>query len=880
MELDDEVRFHLEQRAAELVARGMAPDVARQEALRRFGDADDLRQYVKSIEVPHMRRMRLHEWWESWLQDLRYALRQLARSPGFFGVAVLTLGLGIGAPASIFSVVSGVLLRPLAYPDPDRIVQLWQLDAKDNQSQFSDANFEDVRVQSRSFAALAEANPASVVSVSGIAEPARVGGAFVSRDFFAVLGVRPMRGRLFAPEELQLNGTPAVVVSHAFWQRNLGGSDAAIGKSLQFDRKSFTVVGVMPPNLDFPAQVDLWLPRELQPRLPSRTAHNWHVIGRLAEGVTLDQARRDVSTIAKRLKQQVGDDTWMVDADVVSLQEQIVGGTKSTLLTLMAGSLILLLIACANVVNLLIARMAARHGEVAVRVALGAGRGRLVQQCLAESLTISLVAAALGLLFTRIGVRVLLALQPGTLPRVQDVRVDWQVLTFASAVALIAAVGMGIVTAWRGTRGDLRAALSQSQRTQGGTMSSERVRRSLVVAQVAMAVILLVATGLFAHSFIRLLSVPTGFRAESQVVLDIIPNGEGAERLQLYDALLERFRAIPGVRAAGGVNAMPLSGTSAGNGAFIIMSGPDETMAARDFERLMRDPRRRGEAEFRVTSPGYFDAMGIPLQRGRMLEQRDQLTTPHVAVISASLARSRWPGEDPIGKTIQFGNMDGDLRPFTIVGIVGDVREASLAADPSPTFYVSYRQRPVQAWRFDFVLSTSEGGGGGDPAGTISAARAIVRDVRPDLPPRIRTIETIVSGSMADRKFVLFLAAAFGVAALVLAALGVYSVISYLVTQRAREISIRVALGAKSRDILGMVLRQGLLLAFAGIVAGALGAYAVTRLIENMLYGVTATDPLAFAAVVVLLATVAMLASWIPARRAARMEAMDVLRVG
>jgi predicted permease len=406
-------------------------------------------------------------------------------------------------------------------------------------------------------------------------------------------------------------------------------------------------------------------------------------------------------------------------------------------------------------------------------------------------------------------------------------------------------------------------------------MSSEKVRRTLVVAQVAMAVVLLVATGLFAHSFIRLLSVEPGFRAERQVVLDIVPNGDGPARIQLFDALLERFRAIPGVKAAGGVNAMPLSGSSAGDGTFLIMSGPGEKFERKDFDRMFHDAARTGQAEFRVASPGYFDAMGIPLRRGRSFEERDQINTPHVAVISTSLAKTRWPTEDPIGKTIQFGNMDGDLRPFTIVGIVGDVREASLATDPRPTFYASYRQRPVQTWRYNFVLSIT-----GDPAATINAVRRVVHDLRPDLPPRIRTIETIVSGSVADRRFVLFLVAAFGLAALVLAALGVYSVISYLVAQRGREISIRVALGAKSQDILTMVLRQGLLLALAGIIIGALIAYGATRLIENMLYGVSATDPVAFAAVMLVLAVVALFASWVPARRAARVRAMEVLRVG
>jgi putative ABC transport system permease protein len=633
-ELDDEVAFHLQQRVADLVARGMSAEDAKAEALRRFGDADDLREYVTSIEVPHMRRMRFQEWWEGWMQDVRFALRQLTRSPGFFAIAVVTLGLGIAATASIFSVVRGVLLRPLPYPDANRIVQVWQVGDKGQQGQFSDPNFSDVRAQARSFAALAEEKPAGIISVSGMAEPVRAQGAFVSRDFFAVMRMQPMRGRLFTADEAQPNGTPAVIVSHAFWQRSLGASESALGRTLLFDGKTFTVVGIMPPRFDFPGESELWMPRELQPTFPSRTAHNWHVVGRLADGVSVDQARADVSNVAKRLKRQYGNDTWMDDATVVPLQEQIVGRTRSTLIVLMAGSLLLLLIACANVVNLLIARMAARQGEVAVRVALGAGRGRLVQQCLAESLMLALGAGALGLLLTRLGVKVLLSLQPGNLPRIQEVRIDAQVLAFAIGVAVTAALVMGVITAWRGTRADLREALAQSQRTQGGTRTSERVRRGLVVAQVAMAVVLLVAAGLFARSFAHLLSVNPGFHVERQVVVDIVPSGQAADRVPLYDALLERFRAIPGVVEAGGVNVMPLSGTTAGDGTFVIMSSVDEKMAPQDFERVMQDKSRTGSAEFRVASPGYFKAMGVPLVRGRQFEDRDVITAPHVAVIT------------------------------------------------------------------------------------------------------------------------------------------------------------------------------------------------------------------------------------------------------
>lgn len=872
-ELDDEVRFHLDMRVRELVAAGMSEADARTEALNRFGNTDDLREYCQSIEVPHMHRMRLREWWDGWLQDVRFAARQVQRSPGFFAVAAITLVLGIASTTAIFSVVRGVLLRPLPYPDADRIVQVWQLNQEGRHARFSDPNYDDLRAQSRSFSALAQVSSAEAVTVSGTAEPVRARNAFVSRDFFDVMGVKPLRGRLFAGEEHQENGPRAVVVSYAFWQRQLAASESAVGQRLMLDGYDFTVVGIMPPALGFPLTVEMWMPRELRRKLPSRTAHNWQVVGRLAPGVTVDAARRDVSTVATHLRQQYGEDTWMMDAALVPLHEQLVGRTKGTLTVLMAGSLLLLLIACANVVNLMIARMAARTGETAVRLALGAGRGRLVQQCLAESLILGAVAGAIGILLARAGVKLLLALQPANLPRIDEVRIDWQVLLFAIAVSVGAAVAMGVVTAWRCTRGNLRYALAHSQR--GASPSSERVRRVLVVAQVAMAVVLLVGAGLFAHSFMRLLAVNPGFSVGRQVVVDVSHSGQQSERSALYDDLIARFRAIPGVAHVGGVSAMPLAGTGGGNGTFLIMSSLDERMEMTGFDRAMRNPERVGEAEFRVAGPGYFEAMGVPLVRGRLFEERDVAQAPHVAVISNSLATTRWPNEDPIGKVIQFGNMDGNMTQFTIVGVVGDVRERSLATDPRPTFYASYRQRPGVASRFSFVLSGAAG-----PAAITSAAQRIVRAVRPDLPPRVRTIDAIVSGSVADRRFVLWLVAIFGIAALTLAALGVYSVISYLVAQRNRELSIRVALGAKANDIVRLVIRQGIGLAGLGIAIGALVAFAATRLIATMLYGVSATDPLAFGAVVVTLTLVAMLASWVPARRAARVRAMDVLRVG
>jgi putative ABC transport system permease protein len=815
---------------------------------------------------------------ESFLRDLRYVTRSLVRTPAFFAVTVLTLALGIGATTAIFSVIDGVLLRALPYPAGDRIVHVWQVNAGGQQNQFSEVNFEDVQAQSRSFSAMALMTDGGVVSVTGGAEPVRVRLGIVSADFFRVLGVQPARGRPFTPEELRVGAPPAVLVSHQLWQRQLGANPQAVASgtlTLTFEGRAFTVVGVLPPSVDYPTGVDLWIPRELSERNPYRTGHNWQVIARLRDGVTLEQARGETSALAKRLRQQYGDDTAMLDAALVPLREQIAGRARPTLLVLLGASAFLLLIACANVVNLLVARMAARQGELALRLALGAGRGRIAVQFLVESLVLSVLGGAAGVMLATLGLRALLALEPGNLPRTSEIGLSLPVLGFALGVSVLAATALGLLTAWRGTRGDLREALAQAQRTSSGAGSSHRIRSTLVVTQVALTLVLLVGVGILGRSFLKLIDIDPGFQRQRITVMDVsVPNEDSvAARLMLryYADLTERLRAIPGVREVGGVNRLPLGREGTTNGTFLIMRSLDERV---EFSpKLFQDTSRTGSAEFRIASGGYFRAMHIPLVRGRLFDARDVREAPHVAVISASLAAARWPNADPIGKIIQFGNMDGDLTPFTIVGIVGDVRERSLAVAPVPTFYASVTQRPRPAGTFNFVME-----GSGDPAGLIAAARRASRELRPDVVPRFRTIETVVSTSVADRRFVLFLVGVFGVAALILATLGVYSVISYLVTQRRQEISIRIALGARTDDVLRLVLRQGATLALIGIVIGAAAALALTRLLSGLVFGVSTADPLSFGGVMALLALVALLASFVPARRAARVEPAEVLR--
>jgi putative ABC transport system permease protein len=876
-ELDDEVRFHVEMRARTLREQGYTEEQAYTEALRRFGDVDDLRNYCVSIEVAHMQRAHVREQMYSVVQDLRFALRQLRKSPGFAFVATLTLALGVGATTAIFSVVNGVVLRPLPFPHPEQIVQLWGLDSKGRQLAFADPTFDAVVTGTRSFSALAEFGRYET-SIIDDGEAERVRAAWVSKGFFDALQVKPMLGRLFVAEEQQLGAPNAVVISHGLWVRRFGSSPSAIGATLTAGRTPMTVIGVLPEGREFPAGTDVWSARETFEKNTSYTAHNWRVIGRVKAGVQLDQANRDLSMTLRRLHASLGDATWTFDGAVVGLREQIIGRIKPLLLLLLGASGVLLLIACANVANLLIARMAVRENEIAVRLAIGAGRARLAQQLLIEAALLSAVGCMAGVLLALAGMQLLLALRPALIPRVDELRIDWRVLAFAILVSAGTAIVLGLVAAWRAARGDLRAALAQSQRTQGGGGASYRIRGSLVVVQLAMTVVLLIGAGLLARSFVRLMTVDPGFRTHGVVVANLaFDAGDSvvriARRTQYLDEIVARARAIPGVTAVGVSDAEPFSGGSS-NGAFLVLPGTDVKLAPQDLAAMFHDKAHTGYATYRLASSDYFRALQIPLLSGRLFDDGDRAGTPEVAIVNASLARKQWPGESPLGKVIEFGNIDGDLTPMSVVGVVSDTREEELAADALPAIYVCDRQRPGNGPDINVIIATN----GGAPV--IGAARQAFRQVRTDVPMRFSTVEQIIARSVAGQRFMLLLVGVFGIVALLLATLGVYSVISYLVAQRGREISIRVALGARARDIERLVIVQGIALALIGAALGGVAALASTHVLRTLLYSVSATDPVAFAGVIVGLCAVALAASYLPARRASRLEPMDVLRGG
>ena len=809
------------------------------------------------------------------LHDLRVAIRAFAKTPGFAALTICTIALGVGATTAIFSVVDGVVLRTLPYPDPDRIVRVYQIAEDRGANSFSDANFADVREQSRSFEALAQASTAIVpASIEG--EAIRAMTASVSRDFFRVMGVQPLAGRAFVEEEQRVGGVRAVVISHDYWRERFGGSREVVDRSIIIDGQPHRIVGAMPREFAFPDGAQLWVPRELRPVLPSRTAQNWRVYGRLRPNVSLEQANQEIDRIARDLKQIHGRDTWMTSASAVELREQLVGSVRPRLLLMLGAAGFLLIIACANVLNLLLARASARQRELAVRVALGATHARVLRQSLTEALVLAVAGGALGVVLAVWGVRALIAVEPGNLPRTGDIGVSWMTVVFAVCVSLLVAIVLGALAAQRVAGSDVRESLASGQRSMSGGRARNRARAALVVSQVALTVVLLIGAGLLGRSFLRLLAIDPGYRTSGAVVMSVaVPRtgeDDATRRTAFHDALAERLRAIPGVDMVGATSDFPLGGQYP-NGTFMILRHPEEVKSFEDARPIMGDPERTGSAAYRVVSEDYFRAMGVPLIRGRSFSTSDLPDGAHVAVISESLASTRWAGQDPLGKFIQFGNMDGDLRAFTIVGVVGDIREQGIDADPVPTLYGYHRQRSQMSARMTYVIT-----GDASPAPVMQAARAAVRDLDPRIPPNLRTLDEVFATSLGERRFSFILLGVFGAVALVLAVMGIYGVVSYLVAQRTREIGIRMALGARPGDVAGMVVRGGLGLSVAGVAVGVVAAGLLTRLMTAMLYDVEPLDAVTFISVPVLLAVAAAVASYVPARRAAGVEPVEAMR--
>lgn len=847
------------------------------------------------------RRGRGAGWFEGLGQDFRYGFRRIRKNPVYAFVCVLTLALGIGASTAIFSVAYGVLLRPLPYAKPDQIVRMWEMNPKGRRMQFADPNFEDMRTQNRSLQGMAQMRSAeSPVSVGNA--PARVRVAYVSQDFFSVMAVQPAMGRLFAPEEQRFGSAPTALVSYSYWQRYLHEAKDLSTLKFAVAKVPTAIVGVLPPGFQYPDDSQVWLPREIEASLPSRTAHNWQVIARMRDGVSLDQSRADTSAIARSLSQQyrLGEKN-MVDAAVLPLRDALTMDVRPVLLVLLGVAGLLLLVACANVMNLSLAQTSGRANELAVRVALGASRWRLVRQFLVESLLLCLLGGLLGVVGAYFGVRALLALAPSSIPRLDEISVNLPVLCFALGLSFVVAAGLGVLTALRATSGEVQSALAEGGRRQGTAVRSRRTGRIIVAGQVAITLTLLIGASLLGRSMMRVLSINPGFETEHVVTLDLkLPDLEArteSQRVQFLDQLISRLQTLPGVQSVGGTNVLPLKSDDSADGNFVIVNPQQLTQAQREliersatvslenadpaflkemskfFDDLFRDKEHTGTADYVVASEGYFQTLGIRLLNGRLFNEGDGPNAPHAALISESVARQHWPNQDPLGQTIEFGNMDGDLRLLTVVGVVGEVRKHSLESAPRPSIYVNYRQRLRAASEFDVVLRTNS-----DPAATFAAVRGVLNQLDPTVAPRLSTFTEVFSESLTNRRFNLLLVGVFALAALLLAMAGVYGVLAYSVAQRTREIGVRIALGATPGSILKMVLGQGLVTVAIGIAIGLVGSFLLTRTMRSLLFEVSPSDPLTVVGVALLLLLIAMLASYIPARKATRVDPMVALR--
>jgi predicted permease len=808
-------------------------------------------------------------------QDIRYAARVLGKSPGASAVMVFTLALAIGATTAIFSVVYGVLLRPLPYSGADRIMAISEVNSNNRPSRLADPNFDDFRDQSQSFQSIAKYS-SYPVSISGASQPTRTRVAPVTPEFLTVFGVQPIAGRDLTGSDNQKGAAPVALVSYGYWRQYLGSVQDLSQSYLKINNAVYSVIGVLPPGFRFPADVDVWVAADIDGENRSRTSHNYSCVGRLKDGLSVSQAREDITTIARRIYQESSEknDYLLRDGSVIPLQDSITGAVRSPLLILLGAVGFLLLVACANVANLLLAQASVRERELSIRSALGASRGRLVRQFLTEAFLLSLIGGVLGVLAAVSGVAGLVRLAPENLPRLDNVSVSVPVLVFSFLLSTGVAAGLGVFTASRATR-DLKKGLVEGGRGQIGSQSSQRVGRALVSAQIAITLVLVIGAGLLGRSLMKVLDVNPGFRVDKILAMDVSlpwvedPNAKPAQGV-FFSNLIDRLKQIPGVRSVGAASALPMTG-GLPDGMFLLMTQNEVPKTFDGFRKLFTQKERFGNADFCVATDGYFQVLGIPLIRGRMFDEHDGPNAPHVAVISESLAQDRWPGQDPIGHTIEFGNMDGDLRLLTIVGIVGDTHEYGLDEPARPTCYVNLFQRPRAVMTVAMLNDT-------DTRSVSSAARGILQDLNPEIPASFKTFQQVYSASLGSRRFNVILIGFFGITALLLATAGVFGVMAYSVSRRTREFGVRIALGATSGNVLRMVLGQGMRTIGIGVAIGIAGSFALTKAVSSLLFGVTATDPVTFVGVSLLLIAVALVACYIPARRATKVDPMVALR--
>jgi putative ABC transport system permease protein len=851
-EVADEVTDYLERATQAHIARGLSPDDARRAARLELGKTTAVREQVRTAG------------WEnlisSFLADVRHGARQLRRNPGATAITVLTLALGIGATTAIFSAVNPILFESLPYPEASRVVMIWDVGAEGAHQNGTFATFRELADRNRTFDAIAVMKPWQP-TMTGADQAERFDGQSVSADYFRALGVAPALGRDFDAADDRLNAPRVVVVSDAFWRRRLGADGGVIGRPITLDDNSYTVIGVMPAGFDNVLSPDaqLWTPLQYDMSQGRVWGHHLRTIGRLKSGATIAQASGDINAIAKSLIVKQPQAFGHPALGISALQADLTRGVRPALIAVLGAVLLVLIIACVNVMNLLLARGAQRRGEFAMRAALGASRGRMIRQSLTESLLLSLIGGGAGLLVAQSGVRALVALSPPGLPRASAIAVNGPVFAFTLVVSTVVGLAFGLLPALDAARSSLHAGLQQTSRRSAHGHSA--MRRSLVVAEVALALVLLVGSGLLLRSLERFFSVAPGFESSHVLTMQVQTSGRRFDAdtitYRYFAAALEAVRRVPGVTAAGFTSQLPLSG--------------DDEVYGVHLEQDLNPDEERTAFRYAV-SPGYLEAMRIPLRRGRMLDEHDDAAAPWAVVINESFAARKFRGTDPIGQHVHVGATTAPW--YTVVGVVGDVKQLSLAASRSEAVYVTPTQSPFADRALSLVVRTS-----GDPAAIAPAVRRAIWSVDKDQPiVRVVTMDALVARSGAERRFAMVIFTAFAIVALVLAAAGIYGVLAGSVAERTREIGVRAALGASRSSIRGLVLRQGMILALIGAVIGLAGAVAASRALVTLLFGVTNLDPVTYVGVSVLLLAVSAVACWVPAWRAARVDPAITLR--
>ena len=862
-EIDDEFRTHVEMATQANLERGMAADEARRAALRSFGNLGSARDAAYEIKGGGML--------ETLVQDIKYAMRGLARQKTFTVVAVVTLALGIGANTAIFSVVNEVLLRPLPYTDEERLVMLWEVTPEGrHQNNTSRANFLAWKQQSTSFETMSAFSDQRF-NLTGAGEPEEVSIQFATPELFKVLGVEPMIGRTFVHEDGQPNAPKIAVLSYGIWQRRFGGDRQIAGKPITLNGTPFTVIGVMPPGFQWHIRqrsgtgrpAEIWTVLEMPTSGPNLQGRFLSTVARLKRGVSYAQAEAEMKTIAKRTESDAPRYNLGFSAEVVPVRDQFVGNVRFALWVILGAVGFVLLIACANVANLLLARAASREKEIALRAAVGAGRWRIVRQLLTESLLLALFGSAFGLGLAWWGIKALVAISPRDLVNLQHVGIDLSVLLWTIIISFATGIVFGIVPAIEASRLNLTDALKEGKGSAGQSHRSRRLRGGLVASEVALALILLASAGLLIRSFGQLQKIDRGFQSDNILTMVVrLPEAKYKEDPQFvafFRQATERIKTLPGVNSVGIVNYLPLYGGLGAQTSYTVEGRPS------------LPPGQEPSTHVRVTDANYFQTMQIPLLRGRLFTDQEMTEARHVVLISESMARQHFPGEDPIGKRISVSMWD-DPKPAEIIGIVGDVRYESLVDKPEPTSYFSHAELTYAF--MTLVIRTN-----GEPAALAPAVQRELRELDPDQPVSdVRTMNQVLAERVARARFNAVLLTLFAGLATLLAAVGIFGVMNYSLTLRTREIGLRMALGAQRGRVLMLILKQGLTLTLIGTAIGLVGALALTRLMSSLLFEVSAADPATFGVIVVLLVLVSLIACYLPARRATRIDPLIALR--